>query len=64
MAMLKELWMAMDDTSIALFGNLMDRPIHDDMPKEMKCMDDVVNFVEEQARTVLATFMEIRKRLV
>lgn len=63
-AMLKELLMAMDDTSIALFGNLMDRPMHDDMPKEMKCMDDAVNVVAEQARTALATFMQIRKRLV
>lgn len=63
-AMLKELLMAMDDTSIALFGNLMDRPIHGDMPKDLKCMDDAVNVVEEQARTALATFMEIRKRLV
>lgn len=63
-AMLKELLMAMDDTSIALFGNIVDRPIHGDMPKEMKCMDDAVNVVAEQARTALATFMEIRKRLV
>lgn len=63
MDMLKELLIAMDDTSIALFGNIVGRPIGD-MPQDLKCMDDAVNVVVEHARTALATFAEIRKRLV
>lgn len=62
MALLKELLMAMDDTSMVLFGMPCPQPV--DKPPEPNCLIGTADTIREQAKRALGVFMEMRKKLV
>lgn len=62
MAALKELLMAMDDTSMVIFG--MPCPQPGDKPPEPNCLNGMVDTIRAQAKLALGAFMEMRKKLV
>lgn len=62
MALLKELMMAMDDTSMVIFGIPCPQPV-DKMP-EPNCLNGTVDTIRAQAKLALGAFMEMRKKLV
>lgn len=62
MAVLKELLMAMDDTSIVIFGMPCPQPV-EKMP-EQNCLNGTVDTIRTQAKLAMGAFMEMRKKLV
>ena len=62
MGMLKELLIAMDDTSLQLFGTACPPAI--EKPPEPKNMADVATCIRAQTRVAMDNFMAIRKKLV
>lgn len=62
MAALKELLMAMDDTSMVIFGMPCPQPV--DKMTEPNCLNGTVDTIRTQAKLALGAFMEMRKKLV
>lgn len=62
MAVLKELLVAMDDTSKVIFG--MPCPQPDDKLPEPNCLNGTVDIIRVQAKLALGAFIEMRKKLV
>lgn len=62
MGILKELIIAMDDVSVALFGKPATMP--PEAPQDPDCMDAVANIIVGQAGIAMGKFMDMRKRML
>lgn len=61
--MLKELLKLMIDTEIVLFGKPSIPPV-DDKRQEPQCLAEDLMLLEENARSALNRYMELRRRMV